>query len=202
MANIFLWSDPHLDHAATIFKFVVDGKPMRPFASVEEMNETIIARCNERVRPQDKLYCLGDVAMKKSAIALMGRINGHKRLVRGNHDIFDDKYYRPYFDAIYGSRLLDNLLLTHIPVHPDSLRGDWVNVHGHVHNNVGPHHYGPRYFNVCVEVTDYYPLSLEEVKTRIAQQRKENDDIVNANLKRLGITRRWTDEELMREVQR
>lgn len=170
MANIFLISDTHFSHAATIFKFVVDGKPMRPFASVAEMDEAMIERWNATVRPHDKVYHLGDVAMDKRAIALVGRCHGHKRLVRGNHDIFDDKYYRPFFDAIYGTRLLAGLLLSHIPIHPESLRRDWFNVHGHVHNNVKPLHYGPRYFNVSVEAIDYRPVALEDIKQRCLRQ--------------------------------
>jgi calcineurin-like phosphoesterase family protein len=37
-------------------------------------------------------------------------------------------------------------------------------VHGHVHNNVSALHFGPRYLNVSVEMTDYRPWSLDEVR--------------------------------------
>lgn len=215
MAEIFVISDTHFSHAAIIFKFRVgctcrpwDGvhavdcasKPMREFASVEEMDETIIDNWNACVRPQDKVYHLGDVAMDKKAVKLVGRCHGHKRLVRGNHDTHDDKHYRPFFEAIYGSRLLDReLFLTHIPIHPVSLRYDWVNVHGHVHNNVDKHHFGPRYHNVSIEVTDYRPLTLGELKARITAQQQENRAIAEQHLASIGVKRLWTDEELMRE---
>jgi calcineurin-like phosphoesterase family protein len=201
MSNIFFVSDTHFGHAATIFKFKLeDGTPMRPFASVEEMDEFMVTEWNKIVKPQDKVYHLGDVAMRRQHIATVGRCNGHKRLVRGNHDIEDDKYYRPWFDAIYGSRVLDGMIFTHIPIHPDSIGMGKTNVHGHVHNNIPALHYGPNYLNISVEVTGYRPLALEEVKQRIRDQRAESQRLIEANLKRLGVTRVWTDEELRSPV--
>jgi calcineurin-like phosphoesterase family protein len=221
LAEIFIVSDTHFSHAATFSKFKVhtpycpanvavpvdeplpcDCPFMRPFSSVEEMDETMIANWNKVVRPQDKVYHLGDVAMKAANIMKLQQCNGHKRLVRGNHDIFDDKYYRSHFEAIYGTRLLDGLLLSHIPVHPDSLRYDWVNVHGHVHNNIDKHHFGPKYHNVSVEVTDYRPLTLGEVKERIKAQQEENRAIADRHLLSMGVKRLFTDAELMSEWQK
>src|SRR6185312_4486864 len=127
---------------------------------------------NSVVRPQDKVYHLGDVVMPKAAISIVGRCNGHKRLVRGNHDDHPIKLYLPYFEEIYATRLLDRMLLSHIPVHPDSIGKATANVHGHVHNSVPALHYGPRYFNVSVEVIDYTPVSLEDLKLRISKQQE------------------------------
>jgi calcineurin-like phosphoesterase family protein len=164
MANIFLVSDTHFGHANILNFTTRDGGKVRDFASVDEMNETMIERWNKVVKPEDKVYHLGDVAMSKRDIPLVGRCNGHKRLVRGNHDDHNIKLYLPYFEEIYATRLLDNMLLSHIPVHPESLMGRGVNIHGHVHNNVSPLHFGPNYLNVSVEVIDYTPISLEEAK--------------------------------------
>jgi calcineurin-like phosphoesterase family protein len=164
MANIFITSDPHFGHA-NILKFTrEDGSLMRCFPDALTMDEYIIEQWNSVVRPQDKVYCLGDVAIKRRDIATVGRCNGHKRLVRGNHDIYKTKDYLQFFEEIYAYRKIENLFMSHIPIHPESIRHDWVNVHGHVHNNVGPLHFGPRYFNVCVEVTNYRPLAIEEVR--------------------------------------
>jgi calcineurin-like phosphoesterase family protein len=173
MANIFLISDTHFGHENTFAKFKqADGTPMRPFQSVQEMDDYMVDKWNSVVKLQDKVYHLGDVAMAKSSISVIGRCNGHKRLVRGNHDDYAMKIYALYFEEIYGSRLLDRLLLTHIPVHPESIGKAIANVHGHVHNNVSALHFGPRYFNVSVEVIDYTPVSLEDLKLRIAKQQE------------------------------
>jgi calcineurin-like phosphoesterase family protein len=170
MANIFFVSDTHFGHA-NILKFTrQDGSPMRPFASVEEMDEHMVDRWNSVVRPQDKVYHLGDVAMHRLHIQTVGRCHGHKRLVRGNHDDHDLKHYLPFFDEIHATRVLDGLIFSHIPIHPESLGKFKANVHGHVHNNVPALHFGPRYFNVSVEVIDYTPIALEELKQRIEAQ--------------------------------
>lgn len=88
--TLWLMSDPHFGHENMVTKFkLADGSPARKFASVEEMDETMIERWNEVVRPQDHGYILGDVAMRQQDLdRVMPRLHGHKRLVRGNHDIF------------------------------------------------------------------------------------------------------------------
>jgi calcineurin-like phosphoesterase family protein len=170
MANIFFVSDTHFGHANILTFTRSDGSPMRAFASVEEMDQHMIDRWNSVVRPQDKVYHLGDVAMRREHIPTVGRCHGHKRLVRGNHDDHDLKHYLPFFDEVHATRVLDGMIFSHIPIHPESLGKFRANVHGHVHNNVPALHFGPRYFNVSVEVIDYTPIALEDLKQRIAIQ--------------------------------
>ena len=169
MTTVFVISDTHFGHANILNFKLDDGTAMRPFQTVEEMDEHMIERWNAVVRPQDHVYHLGDFCMKKDFVMwYLPRLNGHKRLVRGNHDIFPTKYYLQWgFDEIYGVRVLDGLIFSHIPLHPDSLKHQWVNVHGHVHNNKPQGFLGPRYYNVCVEMTDYTPITLEDLRERI-----------------------------------
>lgn len=161
MANLFVISDTHFGHANILSFKREDGSPLREFSSVEEMDEHMIERWNSVVRPQDHVYHLGDVAMKKSHIGTVSRLNGHLRLVRGNHDIFPTKEYLKYFDEIYGVRVLDGMIFSHIPIHPESLGRFRMNVHGHTHEAPA---YGPKYFNVSVESTDYTPVALETLR--------------------------------------
>ena len=63
------------------------------FKSAQEMNELIIQRWNETISVSDHVYHLGDVAMNPGFLSLIPALNGHKRLVRGNHDIFKTKKY-------------------------------------------------------------------------------------------------------------
>jgi calcineurin-like phosphoesterase family protein len=177
MANLWFISDTHFSHG-NILKFVKkDGSPVRPFASVEEMDEHMIEKWNSVVRPQDKVYHLGDVAMHRQAVQVIGRCNGHKRLVRGNHDEYSTKLYMQYFEEVYASRVLDKMIFTHIPIHAECLGRFNVNVHGHVHNNVPALHFGPNYFNVSVEVIDYTPISLEDLKLRVKKQQESFSEI-------------------------
>lgn len=169
MSNIFVISDFHFDHANILNFKTAAGKPLRVFDDVKHMNETIVRRYNEVVRPQDKCYILGDVAMKDTGIQYLKRLNGHKRLILGNHDYGNMRLYASYFESIYSSRLLDRMIFTHIPIHPESIGKNHANIHGHshVHEQGG---IGPRYFNVCCEALDFVPISLEDIKKKVMKQ--------------------------------
>lgn len=180
MANTFLISDTHFGHekTCTVFKRE-DGSPLRPFASAEEMDEEMIKRWNEKVKPTDKVYHLGDVVINRKFLHILDRLNGDKVLIKGNHDIFKLEDYTRYFRDIRGYHVLNGMILSHIPVHPDSLERFGTNIHGHLHANrvqMKDIYTGngtkndPRYQNVCVEWTDYAPISLEEVKERIVKE--------------------------------
>lgn len=176
MSGIFIVSDWHLGHDNSwkIFKRG-DDTPLRPFTSSEEMNETIIERHNKIVHESDKVYMLGDCVINKKFITLIKRFNGKLRLVRGNHDIYDDKlYYEAGFKAIYGSRVFDGMILTHIPIHKDSVGRFDVNVVGHLHCNYVE---DPDYLCVSVEHTNYSPLAIEEVKQRIKAKKEYYKDV-------------------------
>jgi calcineurin-like phosphoesterase family protein len=163
-------ADLHLGHQR-ICTFVDEaGRKTRPFTTAEEMDEAIIASWNKVVRPQDKVYILGDVAIRKWAIPTLERLNGKLRLVRGNHDIFDiERDYLPYFGEVYGCRVLSGCILTHIPIHPGSLGRFGLNIHGHLHQNkvrMPDGSIDPRYLCVSVEQTNYHPITLEEAFSR------------------------------------
>lgn len=189
MANRFVISDTHFGHTNSwqLFKRP-DGSPLRPFTSTEEMDEAMIERWNAKVQPHDVVYHLGDVVINRKYLHLVKRLNGKKRLVRGNHDIFKDQDYRDVgFDSLYGVRVFtDKFILSHIPLHPDCITHRFkVNVHGHLHANevmrtrtnmvhgtmtglvTEP---DPRYLCVSVEHTNYEPLSFDEVDERIAKR--------------------------------
>jgi calcineurin-like phosphoesterase family protein len=136
--DIWFISDTHFGHEACCTKFKRrDGSPLRPFANADEMDEVMIERWNERVKPHDKVYHLGDVVINKKFLPLLARLNGKKKLIRGNHDIYQDHMYREYFESIYGVRVyVDKFIMSHIPLHPDSITKRFkVNVHGHYHAN-------------------------------------------------------------------
>lgn len=176
MACIYLISDTHFGHANLLTFRDKEGGYLRHFSSVEEMDEHMVEKWNSTIKPQDHVYHLGDVTMRPEHIQTVGRLNGHKRLVLGNHDQPYMKMYAGYFQKIFSSRRLDNLLLTHIPIHPESIGKAMANVHGHVHNNVPQGHYGPRYYNVSVEMLDYTPISLECLKVLIKKQQEQFEE--------------------------
>lgn len=169
--NLWFTSDSHFGHA-NFLNFLNDaGEHVRPFASVEAMDETMVKAWNDVVRPSDHIYHLGDVSMKRPKLCMdiFSRLNGHKRLVRGNHDIYKTREYLDAgFDEIYGVRVLDDFVFTHIPIHPACLGRFKGHVHGHIHERVVLDVAGnadPRYMNICVEQTNYRPVSFEEIRT-------------------------------------
>lgn len=175
--NLWFTSDNHFSHANTWYKFKnEDGSPLRPFTSTPEMNETMVERWNKCVRPNDHVYNLGDVCMMrpKQIKGILDRLKGHLRLVRGNHDIYKTAEYLEWFDEIYGIRVIDNIIFTHIPIHPSCLGNFQANVHGHIHSGKA---FSPvvkgdvkqPYINITVEHTDYWPVAFEDLKKAIRE---------------------------------
>lgn len=175
-------ADTHFGHTNSWAKFKLpNGDPLRPFTSTEEMDEFMVSQWNKTVHPKDTVYHLGDVAIANKCLDIVHRLNGKKRLIRGNHDIFKDQRYRDVgFEKIYGVRVfVDKFILSHIPLHPDCVSARFkLNVHGHLHANVvrlprgvnvktGEILYSDkpdnRYRCVSVEHTNYTPIAFEDI---------------------------------------
>jgi calcineurin-like phosphoesterase family protein len=137
------------------------------------------------VGKNDKVYHLGDVVINRKALGIMRRLNGDKVLIRGNHDIFRDEEYREHFRELRAYHVMNGMILSHIPLHPESLGRFGVNIHGHTHQRrvmkprgvdakTGEILYGneidPRYHCVCVEQTDFAPILFEDVIKRIEME--------------------------------
>jgi calcineurin-like phosphoesterase family protein len=167
MPSTFIVSDTHFGHA-NICKFLnADGTKLRPWDSPEEMDEYMVKAWNEVVRPKDKVYHLGDVVINRRCLPTVGRLNGDKVLIKGNHDILRIHEYLEYFRDVRACHVMDNMLLSHIPVHPGSKGRFRANVHGHTHSNVVLHEDGtpdPWYIPVSVEHTDFRPIPFENIR--------------------------------------
>ena len=170
MPATFLVSDTHFGHLGVCYFMRADGvTKLRPWDTPEEMDEEMVKRWNDRVRPKDKVYHLGDVVINRKALQILARLNGDKVLIRGNHDIFKDEDYCQYFRSIRAYHVLNGMILSHIPIHTDSLGRFGVNIHGHLHSNrvMKDGVIDVRYHCVCVEQTDFAPILLEDVNKRI-----------------------------------
>ena len=177
MPSVFLVSDTHFGHAGVCRFMRNDGvTKLRPWDTAEEMDEFMVKAWNERVRPNDKVYHLGDVVINRKALGIMRRLNGDKVLIRGNHDIFKDTDYREHFRELRAYHVMNGMILSHIPIHSESLGRFGTNIHGHLHANrvMMPGFNGKitdivdvRYHCVCVEQTDFAPILFEDVIKRI-----------------------------------
>ena len=176
MPEIFFTSDHHFGHRGIIS---ICG---RPFADVAEMDETMIARWNERVRKGDTVYHLGDFTMSATAERghkIFDRLRGRKHLIIGNHD-------REKVRTLpWASPPRDRLLFRHpaekMPVVLDhyamrtwpGLHYGAIHLYGHSHGSlpgVG------RSIDVGVDVWDFSPVTLDELRPTLERQQAMLDD--------------------------
>ena len=170
----WVYSDPHFYHR-NIVKFTnYDGTKVRPWDCAEQMTEDMIRMYNELVDDNDRVYILGDVAFKNSDMhKAVGRLKGRKVLVPGNHEPTKMRQYFDLFDDVRGYVVKKGFIMSHIPIHPDSM-GRWkLNIHGHLHNNTikkkikkmwGTYEVSDdRYYCACVERTDFKPKLLDDI---------------------------------------
>ena len=168
-------SDTHFGHANII------RHAERPFRTIGEMNEALVANWNDTVRDGDTVYHLGDFSgppMNRRIERIAERLRGRIVLITGNHDRVTPRL-ADTFTRVTGPQKLHTpvkdipgVVLSHVPLHsagtdePGSLQVIG-NLHGHIHQRTSP---TPRHCNVCVEHTGYRPIRLEEAVERLAEQ--------------------------------
>lgn len=174
--DIWFFSDHHFSHANILNFKDKQGNLIRPsFFDIDEMDEFMIEMWNERIKPGDLVWHLGDITFdkKKFVESILNRLHGKIRMCVGNHD--DIKFLAGLgrIQKLVESRRFDEygFIASHRPLHIDNLwnhrKGhEVVNVTGHIHQNDAPE---GLYINVCVEKTNYKPIHIED----IAQQSKK-----------------------------
>lgn len=166
----FFIGDTHFGHK-NIIKYESEA---RPFSSIEEMNEELIKRWNNTVRPKDRVIHVGDFCFGAANIVIAGRLNGQKTLVMGNHDTYPTDKYLKHFAKVLGCLEFDNNIVTHIPVHQDQFDRYSYNIHGHLHSKyvmvMPPACRGwvldRRYINVSCEHINLTPISYDAILSR------------------------------------
>jgi calcineurin-like phosphoesterase family protein len=160
MAKVWFIADLHFGHESII------EYEHRPFISVDEMDKELIDRWNNTVKPDDKVFVLGDVSFHNSAetIKLVKSLVGHKYLILGNHDRKKSVSYwkRAGFEEVYKYPIIykEYYMLSHEPLYVNT-NMPYANVHGHIH---GQEMKSKQYVNVGVEHTGYAPISFESVQ--------------------------------------
>lgn len=159
MSETWFTSDTHFGHS-NILKYEPDT---RPFETLELMHEALISRWNNVVKPNDKVYHLGDFCMGgRKNIEFAKALNGTKILILGNHDCYGAKEYLLYFKYVHGALFWNDCILTHVPVHPHNLKGQRCkfNIHGHLHSKKID---DTRYINVGCEQNNLTPINSDLV---------------------------------------
>jgi calcineurin-like phosphoesterase family protein len=166
--KIFFTSDNHYFHE-NIIKYCE-----RPFSGSLDMNAEMMLRWNSVVGPDDIGIFVGDISagLKKRVQELrdiIGKLNGKKILIRGNHDHQTDEWYiESGFFGVFDFLNLGGVILCHYPLRALTERGldqaafgEFTHViHGHVHANT-PNFEG--HFNVAADRNDFMPWPYEDV---------------------------------------
>lgn len=174
---LFFTSDLHLGHKNVLHN------SNRPFASIEEMEETIIKNWNKKVQEHDTVYVLGDTFWgynSEKIKSIMNRLNGYKVLIIGNHDKIgpnqkSDSWLKitPYEEIVIDN---EHIILSHYPI------AEWnrcwygsYHLYGHCHGHFNlseitknlPHK-NTKCMDVGVDTNNYEPYSWNEIKAKLS----------------------------------
>lgn len=161
----FFTADTHFGHAALVHH------GYRAFASVETMDETIIAGWNATVGPKDSVWHLGDFTMFGADVAASYRVrlNGQIHLVWGNHDRNSVRRLPCWASSRYAAEInLDGhkLTLCHYAMrvwnrcHYGSLM-----LYGHSHGSLPG---SSQSVDVGMDAWSFRPVTLPEILARMA----------------------------------
>lgn len=132
------------------------------------MNEYIIQKWNSVVKENDIVYHLGDVGFGTTEMLkeLIGRLNGTKILLRGNHDFKRgvNGWKEVGVSEVYKKRIeLENLVLIHAPI--EIVEKGKINVFGHIHDKPLDVRFDKNN-HICVscDVVDYKPIAIDTNK--------------------------------------
>ncbi len=176
MSRQFISADYHLGHG-NIIKYC-----NRPFKSLEEMNETIIRRHNERIKPEDFFFHNGDFCFKNTneskgegvrskAQEWNSRLNGNKIFIKGNHD--KNNSMQTIIKSCIITFAGKDYNMCHNPNDAD-FRFE-INLTGHVHQNWRFKRYNrTKLINVGVDVWNFYPRTIDELLNELKKYEKNN----------------------------
>ena len=170
----YLTADTHFGHPLVISDKI---QARRPFASIQEHDETLVALWNAVVRPDDTVWHLGDFAHKCSerhALGIFRRLNGRKLLIRGNHDKVGERL--PWAEPVR------DVARIHLPDPAGGSQEIWLSHYAHrtwpAAHRGAIHLYGHSHgslpgtatsTDVGVDCWDYGPTTLERIRERLTE---------------------------------
>ena|SRR5208337_2966854 len=175
---VWFTADYHIGH----WNILKLGKG-RPFSCLDEMHNRIADNHNSVVRPGDLVYYLGDAGLKlpwEELLRFFRRLNGNFYFLEGNHDSVAQEMYKHTPDIFVWMRGLETIrpkidgippiTLCHYAMRtwPGSHKGHWQ-LYGHSHGMLPeiPHMLA---FDVGVDCWDFTPVSLDQVKAKMAKK--------------------------------
>lgn len=177
--NFFI-SDHHFCHNKP---FIYES---RGFKSIEEHDEEMIRRWNEKVNEKDTVYYGGDFCFDENELrSLFSRLHGKIIFILGNHDkalmswnrvrseiqdymqriVLKDGYHNMYI----GQK--QPLTINHFPMRSwEKSHFNSMHVYGHHHSKTD---FGGKTLNISVDNLDGYPIS--EVDLLKYMEKRENN---------------------------
>jgi len=215
MCNIYFTSDLHFSHQ-NIAKFCPQ---FRIQATVDEMDEALIAYWNATVQPEDIVYNLGDISFARDVPAIakiMRRLNGQHHLIFGNHDnvIMRNSEYFLNKKKDDGSPLLSSaqhylklhlevmsepLILFHYPIQEwDGCHKGWDHLYGHLHNRMAK--VSGRLLNVGYDLHGRFltPQDIEEFLEKLPKVAHHGEAAITVKSKDLKDAKEEIWAELLR----
>jgi calcineurin-like phosphoesterase family protein len=168
---IWLTSDWHFGHDREFIWKV------RGFASVEDMNEHIIAAHNTVVKPDDDVYVLGDLMLgdNEKGIECIKRMNGKHHIVWGNHDTSSRKTkYAELSNMVESNNVIvlkykkHHFYMSHYPtltgnLENESLTQMTLNLFGHTHQQTNFYMDMPYLYHCGVDSHNCQPVLLDDI---------------------------------------
>lgn len=169
--SIWVTADLHFNHLNII-------KYCRPqFASIEEMNETLINNWNNVIDEGDDVYVLGDFFMGRldDIHPILDRLKGNIQLIKGNHDITSNRleFYKKNRIPIKPLEILHyngvDFILCHYPLDSQEYwnliignNKNTILLYGHIHDRA-PQGIVDNMFHVGVDTNNYTPVNLSYI---------------------------------------
>lgn len=144
----------------------------RPFTDEIQMDKELIWRWNSAIGEQDVVYVLGDFGGAGHEAELLNQLKGKKYLIKGNHDVKSNEYYRQAgFAEVYDCPIIleSFWILSHEPLYVNT-NMPYANIFGHVHASPMFRDYSPQHYCVSVERTAYAPVSFQEIVEKVKGQ--------------------------------
>lgn len=166
-ANVFFIADLHFGDA-NIMEY-----ENRPFINVDQMNKELIKEWNAVAQDIDEVYVIGDFGGDGHEKEILSELKGKKYLVKGNHDVMSNEYYRNAgFSEVYDMPIIyeEFWILSHEPMYVNT-NMPYANLFGHVHASPIFKTYSSHHYCVSAERIDYKPISLSEIKRAIADSK-------------------------------
>lgn len=169
MGKVFLISDHHFGH-----KRIIDYEA-RPFQDAAHMDREMAERWNAVVGKEDRVFHLGDFSFLnlQSTKEIVGRLNGYKILIMGNHDRGRSRawWLEAGFDEVSAYPIIYEgfFFLSHEPMYMNK-QMPYVNIHGHIH---GQNYEGNQSINVSVEQWDYTPVPFETIRRMVVPNEEQ-----------------------------